>query len=100
MRRDDTRRTIVGYDIPNDRRRTRISKVLAKYGDRIQYSVFVVDCSPARLLRLKDEISDEIVKSEDSILFCDLGKIKELKETKYSYLGLSKDITDNDMLIL
>lgn len=100
MRRDDARRTIIAYDIPHDRRRTRLSKVLSKYGDRIQYSVFVVDCSPARMLRLRDEVAELVKKDEDSVLFCDLGRIKDLGDTKYSYIGLSKEVTDNDMLIL
>ena len=31
---------VVAYDIPDDRRRTRVAKVLEDYGDRVQYSVF------------------------------------------------------------
>jgi CRISPR-associated protein Cas2 len=31
---------LVSYDIPDDRRRTRLAKLLKDYGGRVQYSVF------------------------------------------------------------
>lgn len=36
---------IVSYDISNDKRRTKFSKYLMKFGHRIQYSVFEIDNS-------------------------------------------------------
>lgn len=54
--RDDVRRVLVAYDVPSDRRRTRVAKKLLQYGDRIQYSVFVVDAAPAKLLRMRGEL--------------------------------------------
>ena len=100
MRRDDTRRTLIAYDIPDDKRRGRIAKLLLTYGDRIQYSVFIVDIIPSKLLRLKDEIGQQVETSEDSVLFCDLGRLSELDEKSFSYVGQSRDTTDNDVLIL
>ncbi|WP_455116024.1 CRISPR-associated endonuclease Cas2 [Rothia aeria] len=100
MRRDDTRRTFIAYDIPDDKRRGRITKLLLTYGDRIQYSVFIVDIIPLKLLRLKDEIRQQVEASEDSVLFCDLGRLSELGEKRFSYVGQSRDTTDNDVLIL
>lgn len=100
MTRDDVRRTLICYDVIDDKRRTRLAKVLGKYGDRIQYSVFVVDISPAKLLGLRDEASAIINRNEDSILFCDLGRIANLSDKKFSYLGQTRDITDNDVLII
>lgn len=100
MTRDDVRRTLICYDVIDDKRRTRLAKVLGKYGDRIQYSVFVVDISPAKLLRLRDEASEIINRNEDSILFCDLGRIANLSDKKFTYLGQTRNITDNDVLII
>lgn len=99
MSRDDARRTIVCYDISHDRRRSKLAKTLQRYGDRLQYSVFVVDCSPAKLLRLKDEIKNIIDKVEDSVLYCDLGLLSKV-ETRFTYEGKQNDITDNDFLII
>ena len=100
MTRDDVRRTLICYDISQDKRRGRVAKLLEQFGDRVQYSVFVVDISPARMLRLKDQLTDTIDSGEDSILFCDLGRVAELSERKFSYLGQTREITPNDVLIL
>ncbi|PME07035.1 CRISPR-associated protein [Corynebacterium ulcerans] len=99
MRRDDVRRTIIAYDIAHDRRRNKLVKILQKYGDRIQYSVFVVDCSPAKLLRLKDEIKLIISAEEDSVLYCDLGLLSKV-DTTFTYEGRKQEITDNEFLII
>lgn len=100
MRRDDVRRVLVCYDIPDDKRRGRLAKLLESYGDRVQYSVFIVDVSPASMLRLKDKAKKILSFDEDSVLFCDLGLISELSEKKFSYLGRSREITDNNVLII
>lgn len=97
--RADTRRTLIAYDVPNDRRRTRLAKVLEGYGDRVQFSVFVVDCSPARMRRLKDAVSDVILNAEDSVLFCDLGLTKQVEDTRFTYIGQSREITPDGPLI-
>lgn len=99
MTRDDVRRSLICYDITDDKRRTRVSNLLSSYGDRIQFSVFVVDISPARLIRLKAKAKEKIDKNEDSILFCDLGRVAELSDMKFSYLGQTRDITDNHVLV-
>lgn len=99
MRRD-IRRNIIAYDIPNDRRRNKVAKILETYGDRVQYSVFVVDCSPAALLRLKDEVEEVIKNDADSILFCDLGLVSKLMDTRYSYLGREREVTGLGPLIM
>jgi CRISPR-associated protein Cas2 len=33
-------RHVICYDIPDDKRRVRLAKILDGYGDRVQYSVF------------------------------------------------------------
>ena len=38
-------------------------------------------------LRLKDEIRQQVEASEDSVLFCDLGRLSELGEKRFSYVG-------------
>ena len=86
MRRDDTRRTLIAYDVPNDRRRGKIAKLLETYGDRIQYSVFVVDIIPSKLLRLKDGVGKIAQLDEDSVLFCDLGRLADLGNSSLAML--------------
>ena len=101
MSRNAARRTLIAYDVPNDRRRTRLADALGSYGDRIQYSVFVVDISPARLLRLEDAIRGIIDGEEDSVLFCDLGRVADLEEhrRRFRFLGQSREPTPDGPLV-
>jgi CRISPR-associated protein Cas2 len=87
MSREDVRRTLIAYDIPDDQRRTRLAHRLQTYGDRVQYSVFIVDVSPAKLRRLRTAIAAIIEPSLDSVLFCDLGLVATIDADRFSYLG-------------
>ncbi|WJZ03453.1 CRISPR-associated endonuclease Cas2 [Corynebacterium freiburgense] len=100
MRRNDVRRTLIAYDVPDDRRRTRLAKKLLSYGDRIQYSVFVVDAIPAKVIRLKDDIREIIDNTEDSVLLCDLGLLPDIGESRFSYIGVTRPVTDNEAIII
>ena len=99
MSRDDVRRYLVTYDVAQDRRRTRLAKELEHYGDRIQYSVFLFDISPAAMLRLKTEILDLVDVGEDSVLICDLGLKSEVSDKNFQYLGVERPITDDSVMI-
>ena len=97
--RDDVRRVLVAYDVPSDRRRTRVAKKLLQYGDRIQSSVFVVDAAPAKLLRMRGELEGIIKTDEDSVLLCDVGLLSSVDEQRFSYVGLTRTITSEGPLI-
>lgn len=57
---------IVSYDIPDDKRRNNVAKVLLDFGDRVQYSVF--ECIMDDVLREKmTSRLRKIIKEEDSI---------------------------------
>ena len=69
MSRQDARRYVVAYDIADDVRRARMARVLERFGDRVQYSVFVVDLGAARLVKMKSEVGAVLKADEDSVLF-------------------------------
>lgn len=46
-------RYIVAYDIPSDRFRNRLVKILEKYGERIQFSVFECKLTSAGIDEMK-----------------------------------------------
>ncbi|OPY72518.1 MAG: CRISPR-associated endoribonuclease Cas2 [Syntrophorhabdus sp. PtaU1.Bin002] len=54
---------VISYDIPDDRKRDRIAKILLDFGTRVQYSVFecIMDDETVETLtaRLADIVSDE-----------------------------------------
>ena len=100
MSRDRIRRYLITYDVPSDRRRTKISHELESYGDRLQYSVFVVDAHPASMTRLKTELLDLMNPSEDSVLVCDLGLKINVADHNFQYLGQQRTMTDETALIV
>lgn len=61
--------TVVTYDIPDDKRRTKVMQTLAGYGQRVQYSVFECELRPADLTQLKARLRALIVAEEDDIRF-------------------------------
>jgi CRISPR-associated protein Cas2 len=100
MSRDTARRYLVAYDIADDRRRTQVAHVLASYGDRVQFSVFVIDSRPAKLVRLRSRLAGMIDPDSDSVLLCDLGPLLADPAARFDVLGRRRPITQAEVLIL
>jgi CRISPR-associated protein Cas2 len=60
---------IITYDIPDDRCRTKVAKILEGYGKRVQYSVFECDISDKLLKELKSKLRKKVDMEKDSIRF-------------------------------
>lgn len=60
---------VVSYDIPDDKRRTKVSKVLEDYGKRVQYSVFECHVRLKDYERLQKRLRPLLVLKEDDIRF-------------------------------
>lgn len=60
---------VVSYDIPDDRRRTKVMNLLYGYGMRVQYSVFECELRPADLEELKQRMQRLIQKETDDVRF-------------------------------
>ena len=97
---DHPRRHLIAYDIADDRRRVKIANFLSAHGDRVQYSVFVVDCRPAKLIRIRARLANLIKTGEDSILLCDLGPPELTASDTMQYLGNRRTITSDTMTIV
>lgn len=82
----------MAYDIVSDQRRTRIANTLNSYGERIQYSVFVVDGRAAQFVRLKATLLAAIDRDTDSLLFCDLGPLNGIGPTRFERIGATPDL--------
>ncbi|MBC5794799.1 MAG: CRISPR-associated endonuclease Cas2 [Sphaerospermopsis kisseleviana] len=65
---------VIVYDIPDDKRRQKISELLEGYGQRVQYSVFECLLNSQKYTELKQRLSKEINSLEDSIRFYPLSK--------------------------
>ena len=60
---------VISYDIPDDRRRSQLAKVLKGFGTRVQYSVFEAHLSRKQFEELKQSVVDVIDSSEDSVRY-------------------------------
>lgn len=58
---------IVAYDIPNDRRRTKVHKALCGFGAWTQYSLFECFLDARELVRLRARLDDLLEPDEDSV---------------------------------
>jgi CRISPR-associated protein Cas2 len=68
-RRSKRRFVVVSYDIPSDRRRGRVCKLLKDYGERVQYSVFECALRPEDFKRLRERLKPLLVLEEDDVRF-------------------------------
>jgi CRISPR-associated protein Cas2 len=97
---DKVHRYILAYDITSDATRVKVAKTLESYGDRLQYSVFIVDTKPARMIRLKTAVSADINLGIDSLLICDLGPLDGEGTRRIDFVGHHRPITEHGPLVL
>ncbi len=98
---EPVRRMIVAYDIVDDRRRDRVAVALQEYGERVQFSVFVVDGRPASFVRLRAALSSIIDLNVDAVMFCDLGPRETTAARAITRIGARRRLTgDDDALIV
>ena len=60
---------VIAYDIPNDRRRTKIHKLLCGFGEWTQFSLFECFLSQKENLILREKLDQLVEADEDSIRF-------------------------------
>src|SRR5438445_5950930 len=63
---------VVAYDIPDDRRRTKVHKILLGYGTWTQYSLFECFLSRKELVLLRSKLAEHLEAKEDSVRFYSL----------------------------
>jgi len=60
---------IIAYDIPDDRRRTKIYKILSGFGKWTQYSVFECFLDKKEFILLKSKLAEHLEDQRDSVRF-------------------------------
>ena len=88
---------IISYDIPNDKRRQKIAKILLNFGDRVQYSVFEAILSDGLLKKMVSSLTRVSRDKEDSIRIYQV--CKECKKA-IRILGTGEVSEDKDVYIL
>lgn len=60
---------VIAYDIIDDRRRSRVVKVIERYGTRVNYSVFECMFTNVQFRNTQEEIAKLIIPKEDSVIY-------------------------------
>ncbi len=60
---------VVAYDIPDDRRRSKVHQILTGFGKWTQYSLFECFLSRKEVLLLQSKLSEYLIDTEDSVRF-------------------------------
>ena len=85
--------SVIVYDIQKNSKRTKIAKILEKYGERVQKSVFECDLNLAEMNRLKGQLSQFEYDSEDSIRFyyMENSSVKRIEKIGGKEISLSRE---------
>jgi CRISPR-associated protein Cas2 len=65
---------VVAYDIPCDKRRSKVSNLLEGYGKRVQYSVFECVLTADKFDELRRRLKKPVNLAEDSIRFYPISR--------------------------
>ncbi len=68
-RHGDTEFVLVSYDIPDDRRRGRVHRLLSGFGGWVQYSVFECYLTKRQQVELAARLAREIRPAQDHVRF-------------------------------
>lgn len=60
---------VVAYDIKEDRKGARVSKILEKYGIRVNFSVFECMFTDIQLLQVQEKIKKILDKRSDTVIY-------------------------------
>jgi CRISPR-associated protein Cas2 len=82
---------VVSYDIPEDRRRTRVMKLLKNYGRHVQFSVFECDLTPIQLATLRDRLRGLLHPPMDNVRLYFLSEDDVARIESLAGRGLVRD---------
>jgi CRISPR-associated protein Cas2 len=87
---------VVSYDIPDDRKRNKVSKALLDFGTRVQYSVFECILDNKLLEKMTTKLT-KIISDEDSVrIYALCAKCESVAKV----LGKGELLKDENVFIL
>jgi CRISPR-associated protein Cas2 len=60
---------VVSYDIPEDKRRTKVMKLMKNYGAHVQYSVFECELRETAYKKMRERLKQLVSPKHDSVRF-------------------------------
>jgi len=88
---------IISYDIPDNKRRIKLSKSLLDFGNRVQYSVFEANLDNLLFTKMLKRIKKIIDEHEDSVR---IYKLCATCEKDIQLLGRGEIHQEKDVYIL
>jgi len=88
---------LITYDIPSNKRRTKLANLLLDYGERVQESVFEIWLEPTHLRDLEKRLKKLIRPEEDNIRIYHLC---EMCRKRVQVIGEGKPPVPPESLIL
>ena len=88
---------VVSYDVPDDRRRTKLAHALKDFGRRVQYSVFECTLDASQVERLEARVAGLIEAGEDSVR---IYRLCADCAAKLAILGQGTVTTEPDVYVL
>ncbi len=85
------RNYVVAYDISDDKRRTKVFRVLLGYGDHAQFSVFLCQLNGQELVQMRHRLRGLINNAEDQIMIVELGLSVRPLDLSLDVLGIGYD---------
>ena len=72
----------------------RMLKVMRRFGNPLQYSVFLCELSPSEHVELLDAVRDVFHEGEDSFMAVRLGPAGDLTRERFDFLGVRPRAAD------
>ena len=91
---------LVCYDICEDKRLRKVFQLMRGYGDHLQYSVFECQLTATDLVRLRAALSANIHRTEDQVLFVNLGPAQGRGDRVITALGKPYSCIDAPCIIV
>ncbi len=88
---------LVAYDIADPRRLRRVHRAMREHGVPLQYSVFLVEKTPAQVQHLRDELEECIHPRWDDIRIYRLPRRPSLETLGRKALPAGVDLIDSSL---
>ena len=89
---------VISYDIPDDKRRLKVAKLLLDYGgQRVQWSVFDCYITSRNLDRLRERLQKVFKAEQDSIRFY---RLCDACYPRVVFLGKARPIDEPGLMII
>lgn len=74
------RHILIAYDVADEKRVKKVQKIVSDASDRVQFSVYHGQFSRKDLAVLKERLHKVVHKTQDQVLFLDLGPVPESED--------------------